>query len=1100
MSRTTTNTSTTTTFNSSSRFPGRGYVLSTCPVETSTAEAAPQLPSSRIYSTPNGILRIVTENIPDSIKINADKDLYVAMDFSGSMGGYYKILNQIIKTVVDDNPTATNVHIICYGSGQETYAVANYPRYEQNGYGYTIGDLIRGEDFRFSKGTDFIPPINKLIDLITTNDSIPIVYFFTDGQAYSYSAYAARLLTLIQSRNGEMRPIVFGRGAHLDNFGPVQSFSTIEALQEELSSVYASLATAQTIELSIGDRRVPVRLTHQANGQFVGAIMNPFPTTTTTTPMTYTLRLEHEAPIPLTYMGVSEEVSDEDLIYTLQTIVTSPGLYSHEKLRKILDGLKTLNNKMSSDPRVQSLNNYRDQLISMMPSSGGGQAPAMNVSYTRNFVDILQRMTRGYSAIIEGKNRRSVKTAAVKLSKYAHRIDDSLNKFRTLGLPRMQSSLAETDNLDMPIEGETVSFTVVVGPGNASSIEKIFEALEQGNAPSQELLALSAAINNPASALIRTSSNGNLSLDSLRQVSDSHLLERLALSDFAIFIPYANHDPEWLKSAYNIYAGLLIVSHPIRLQARAPEVFTTALTSMLYNTRSDSLHHFRTMTFLYGYAQTYMLNEGRMDLMSQYSSDPLAIYHSRAEGSDGLLSNIGSTLGMLLVSTGPRIDASETQCFDSTEGLRTSVLLENSRQIIRYRAQSNPKIYTELLNEISESIGFSSYQETTQRSIPDDLFAILENKLRSADVPGSKVTLHDIRKYLEELVEIKFDDFISSFTNTLGAIFEKYLPSSTNRGTTVPAYYSQNDLSRLLGMIRKLTQVEWLNRANDYLGMLPDDMIQEFIECRFDISPETMLHILVYLGHTECNTTKMLETPYSQNITKLLPLSKQHHEIQKARLIKLINDLFSQALTQAGTPPFVLGGLLKLGNLLWSTELLISNVCNVIPILIKRPKELAKLLDIIGSNILDDSLKAKLISVGMPSNMIQESRDRYETAPGVICPSLRHSGKSFRKVIDMIMDNPDSRILVQIISDDKIIISGADVRRALSFNPKLASLGGYRSMIKANYIEFTLMYRPQDSSGYWQPIKINEFSKQDIINENGNHYWSPDIQKLNIFN
>jgi hypothetical protein len=453
---------------------------------------------------------------------------------------------------------------------------------------------------------------------------------------------------------------------------------------------------------------------------------------------------------------------------------------------------------------------------------------------------------------------------------------------------------------------------------------------------------------------------------------------------------------------------------------------------------------------------------------------------------------------MLLVSTGPRIDASETQCFDSTEGLRTSVLLENSRQIIRYRAQSNPKIYTELLNEISESIGFSSYQETTQRSIPDNLLAILENKLRSVNVPGSKVTLHDIRKYLEELVEIKFDNFISNYS-TLAAIFEKYLPSSTNRGTSVPSYYSQNDLSRLLGMIQKLTQVEWLNKANDYLGMLPDDMIQEFIEYRLDISPETMLHILVYLGHTEGNTNKILETPYKQNITELLPLSKQHHEIQKTRLIKLINDLFSQAFSQLGTPPFVLCGLLKLGNLLWSTDLLISNVCNVIPILINRPKELTELLDIIGSNILDDALKAKLISVGMPSKMIQDSRERYEMAPGVICPSLRHSGKSFRKVIDMIMDNPDSRQLVQIISDNIIIISGADVRRALSFNPKLASFGGYRSMIKANYIEFTRMYRPQDGSEYWQPIKINEFSKQDIINDNGNHYWSPDIQKLNLF-
>ena len=1102
-------------------FPGIGYVLRAS-AQSGTVRTEPPKPKAIVrLNKKNKIVRVEIESSQIKLSENPQKIVIVIMDFSGSMASYYHYLNQIINTIINDNPDAENVYIICYGTDlpngfrdPNKFTVANYPR------DYYSKKPKRGEDIICSRGTNFNPPMEVARSIIKqSGNCIPEIEFFSDGEStYCYETIAKNLIKDVTQRNGKINAYAFGYGANIKYFHTVQKICVdeISTLIERFSGVYASLEDRNIGTLTVGTTgglRLPIRLVNNGINIIGSVLVRENITQDTHLRIEYTSNYNTQT-VDLTLgEDITEENDVESMIESLISISENPQIFNLTVLREFLTSLTIINrnSQLSSDPRITILNEMADRLIQMIPSSQRSyrSVTSTNVVSAVDFNTIIKRMSRLYSAIQSGKIRRNVKNASRKLAKHAAEIVQVMEQFDKIGFPNPIETTTDTDGIYMPVEGETVMLTSIMASSNSDSIEQVLDAMANSGNVSIELANLVAGINNPASVRIRINPSGFLCLSTVVELARRGNLQTIT-HNRSVYFPYGNHDFAWLQRAMRQYAGLIVSGHPIRLSANAGMVYWTSLTNMIHNADGDSLHHYQALSTLYGYASAYSMSTVNRDLRRniflRYNDNPIAIYLSRAEGSDGQLANIQSTLGSILTMVGPSLGDYESSSFEHFEGLIHSVIIENIRQLFRKKVRTESTIYRTMMSRISDTIGLTMYEDEDRVDNVNLTEFLDKYSGKFREIVERNGSTREIVQIMESFVNINFTNFTPSMEN-IQEIINDFTPTSTDNGAIgVPDYYSMNDLRRIIGNIRFLSRNrdEWLAISNQTLGIIPEEFSRRILESpEYEIDNEILLRILMNIGYSSGDISKMIANPFMniKDIIKLMQYSSNQKDINKKRLITLYQNLFKVAL-----PTYNMGllcALLQIGSEICSWDTISPEIIAVLEKIRDKVKNKTVIhsgrmyiLNIIGNLILDDKIANKCIELGIPINMIEKSQERFLCLKGILKPSLKHVSKSIRKVVEILTSSFVSlKITDRTTNNGSPIyeLSGSAVRAAVKETPILSTLGGWHLMITFRSMEFVVWKKPQNGEEFYHCIKINEFER----GKDG--HWDDEISKAGLF-
>jgi len=1040
---------------------------------------------------------------------NDKKTVVIAgLDYSGSMENDKPIIDAIAQQIYKDDPLCEDIWFIPYATESTCFPASSYPKIN--------GQLRTLDNYNNIGGsTYFIPFINSVNDILSRYNQqqiIPKVFMFTDGQGYdNYASKAQQLVLYIKSLGGSFTPILFGDRAIMTAFGPTIKFTNIEDLSEIFLGIHSDLNKTNEVELQHGLNKITLTLT-QINKLLSGSVLFPF----NLDPSKKTFVRINDRVIPLEFdpRPIDTDLESRLSVITgaLQNITSNALVYGSIEMSysiiNIIKELKEINKTMSDDARVKIINRYVDDILSKILVSSAGRNVSANISALRNLGETINKMTRLCSSIVSGRIRRNVKNAGRKLAIYSADIEEKINRFLMLQFPKERLSLLTEDSSISEIQGPTVMFASINGPVNYLEFDQVLDGISWGD------LTLAAVINNSASALISGSTHFICS-DTLATISN---LEKLTLTKRSLLIPYANHDPEWLLKAYRLYAGLILVGHPIELSTNSGQVFLSGMASLLHNTSATTLYNMKDIFYLYGYADAFLQSKlkerQRFEIIQDYLSNPLAIPMSRSEDHDGQLPNIQTALGALMICTGPEIGprSGSRSNYNECIPLIKSIVMENIRQFIQSRVQDDPKIYDRLITVLQEKLGLTTYVDSETEIDCDSLLS--KYNLRLKAIANDEETTNLLRDDLLDLVSVKFDGFVQQ-TCSLEDLSE-FLPSRTNGNTMslVPSYYSMTDLNNLLSKIKNLSLSNWLEKANETLGYVPDDVCLEFLGTLEEIiSDEMIIEILVQLASTKGRPLLDSYEPYD-TCWKHLPECTSIKNINSERLKKIIDKLIHYVFEpSSNVNPISILGLLKLDS-----NLDIDNLYILINKFNNFKTEFnghAKILDLIGLNIISEKVQDQCLRAGISKLLIDMSVQKHFKPNGACPPSSKNMTKSFQKVLRAIKidakqydDSEITKKAVDMIKQDRcdtakellkmdfdiITIKSQDIMKASKEYPEITELGGFHVMIYLDKMVF-IKYR-NGRQEYYHCIGINNEWKAEPFSDDIKLHWSDNIMEL----
>ena len=1078
-------------------FPGIGYVLG--PSNSSELSPAPaeEKPENIVFEKKNGnvVINIKDKNIKEQLK-QSDKRIFVVVDISYSMDKFYQKIDNIIKTIYDDNPLAEDVTIILYGSSCEVYTPSNYPK-SADGTLISVGNY---SIFTMGRGTNFVPPINECITNIHYNPgSKPIIYFMSDGQASCYLDSLQQLQSLVNAREGIIHAFAFGSNARLSGFRDVKNVN-INQIVEQFSTLYSEFVQRQ--DAIFNSDGIDIKISLRLDNNIITAV---FPKVVDISERCSVIVNGQVIPLTLIEAPPSEDKL-EDQIDILESILQDPALYTKDNLSEVLQNIKELNSKNSEDSRVIQMNIKIDDLLKQMTLHQGGRNLGNNLSTTRS-LDGLKLLIRIGNSIESGKMRRNIRNAGRKLAMYAAAAEECMAKLISAGHPPPPDICeVDTDVLGMEYTVGDLLWVAFNGPGNGSgSLIDVLEARSLENPP-LEMIAVINAINSPESALVKAiySATG-ICTKTLKDLKQTENLERLTFAKSAVFLPYTTNKI-WLKKVLKIYAGLLIVGHPIELQSNSGAVFLTTCTELMRT------GNFRALITIYNFANAYIDmkpgrdQESRFNIVKAYANDPCAIFKSRIEGGDCQLPSVFTAIGALLNVIGRQLYENEKISFDECTGLIQSILTENLRQFFRAKGRSDVKFLNKILLNILKNTKLDEYVDKPKDINIELLVQDMDQDLRQ--IGEGNISVRDVIDKLKKVVEIDRSGCKLDIDTVLDP---EYIPSHTLPGCqcTVPKCLSFSDLTDILGFARYMVEKNIMVIAESYQGMIPEELCDQISGApRYEIPNEMLLESVVNLIKTNLDTSELVKQPPSgpKEVIDCLPLSGTQKEICADRLAKLLIDSFEYMIKSKKSPIAIFGMLKVLLSVIPPDGLtdFHRSVFEVISNLRSQEKKnhLFKLmLDEIGCLILDENVSLECKEqYGVPVQMIEKMKIQMLTPKGIIKPTLKGFNNPFSKVVKIIEGNEITEQYIKHAdnsTDEYTIgykengmtkmsrqqifkIDGADVLKAANIIPELSKLSGFATMINGKCFEFI------KKNGTYICISINGIYREIIKPMNPN--------------
>ena len=972
------------------------------------------------------------QNVEDVIIEKSNKIIIVALDFSGSMCYYFKQLMDIIKLLCDENPDADNIYIVTYGSYSKHYKPNNYPRDSSGNY--------RCGSYDTGGGTDFNNAFINILQIVEENpDTEPILFFLTDGGSSGYQ----HTLEKVKNCIFDIRPYCFGGGASipgLDNIKRVSSSGISEILEDFMSCTAFIVDTHVSnivIETTLGTFSIPIVLNDgdstEGNVTKQGTV--------------YFDNLEGEilsCCIVSRGMSISLEKSntlkldDIDAIFgKLLSLVENPNP-STDMISSVCKDLSVIINdpELSDDPRTKSVKSRVMDILSKLETSSLKTDIGINSSAVGDIRNILKKMATTVKAMVLGKkgsSYRSIGRAACKISKYVDKIASNLQKWETVGcvpnciqlLPQQISDIDDT--LLMSCEGVTCSYLCVNSISSASNLENVFNAMESDNKSLvDDIKKLAAVINNPAGANI--SVMDQILFRSTIESLTPRLLEKLALSTHALFLPYGNYDPVWLSQVWRMYAGMLLVGHPIEMGISTGNIFTTSLTGCLLLLTPESTHQLRALSFFLGYAKSFMNTNTRNGLLSDvyrsYSNDIMAFVNSRREGSDKQLTNIFSSFGAILsMITTSMYQESHQIAFEDCRGLVLSSYFENLRQHLQSQFNS-PAQFDAALYDFTKTLGFEEYFG----SYEEPNFDVFSSLIR--EFGRGNIAIDAVLTQLRDRVEINLSDFSPDFSN-IEELFQKYLPNVTNKGGlgTVSTIMSIADITKIIKLIKVIsvysknvseTNFDFIGISNLFCGILPEKMCTDIIKMSESIpdivTSEMNLAMLVYLLNKNADSSKMILQPFDEylNIASLFNKSTVQRDEVKNRLKMMLLKFLNQACGSehfGSESPDTLIGILKILKSIGFDEIT-EDYYRIISIINKVSNEGSRTtlflnFTAIIKNFLNvEEIHDKLLENGLPAEIIEMQIFKMTQAQCCVVPSIltTTSTRRYRSSLEMLVN------------------------------------------------------------------------------------------------
>ena len=972
------------------------------------------------------------ENFEDSLILKSKKIIIVALDFSGSMSSYFKQLMDIIKLLCDENPDADNIYIVTYGSYSKHYKPYNYPRDHIGNY--------RCGSYDTGGGTDFNNAFINVLKIVEENpDTEPILFFLTDGGSSGYQ----HTLEKVKNCISDIRPYCFGGGASisgLDNVRRVSSSGISEILEDFMSCTAFIVDTHVSnivIETTLGTFSIPIVLNNgdstEGNETKQGTV--------------YFDNLQGEilsCSIVSRGISISLEKSDTlklddiDAIFGKLLSLVENQNPSTDMIASVCKDLSVIINdpELSDDPRTKSVKSRVMDILSRLETSSLKTDIGINSSAVGDIRNILKKMATSVKAMVLGKKGRSYRNigkAACKISKYVDKIASNLQKWETVGcvpnciqlLPQQNSEIEDT--LLMSCDGIPCSYLCVNSISSASNLENVFNAMESDNKSLlDDIKKLAAVINNPAGANI--SVMDQILFRSTIESLTPQLLEKLALSTHALFLPYGNFDSLWLSQVWRMYAGMLLVGHPIEMGISTGNVFTTSLTSCLLLLTPESTHQLRALSFFLGYAKSYMNTNTRNGLLSDvyrsYSNDIMAFVNSRREGSDKQLTNIFSSFGAILsMITTPMYQESTQISFEDCRGLILSSYFENLRQHLQSQFNS-PAQFDKALDDFSKTLGFEEYFGRYDEPNFDD-FSSLIREFGRGNIPIDAVLTQ-----LRDRVEINISDFCPDFSN-IEELFQKYLPNVTNKGGlgTVSTILSIADIVKIIKLIKVIsvysknvskTNFDFIGISNLFYGILPEETCIDIIKMSESIpdivTNETNLAMLIYLLNKNADSSKMILQPFGEdiNIATLFNKSTVQRDEVKNRLKMILLKFLNQACGSehlGSESPETLIGILKILKSIGFDEITedyyrIISIINKVSNEANRTKLFLNFTAIIKNFLNVDEIHDKLLENGLPLKIIEMQISKMTQEQCCVIPSiLTVTGtRRYRSALEILID------------------------------------------------------------------------------------------------
>ena len=693
--------------------------------------------------------------------------------------------------------------------------------------------------------------------------------------------------------------------------------------------------------------------------------------------------------------------------------------------------------ELAEDPRTKTVKNHVINILSRLDASYLKTDIGMNSSAVGDIRNILKKMATTVKAIVLGKKGNSYKSigrAACKISKYVDKIASNLQKWETIGcvprciqlLPQQISEMEDT--LLMPCDGVPCSYLCVNSISSASNLENVFNAMESDDKSLlDDIKKLAAVINNPAGANI--SVMDQILFRSTIESLTPKLLEKLAFSTHALFLPYGNCDPEWLSQAWRMYAGMLLVGHPIEMGISTGNVFTTSLTSCLLLLTPESPHQLRALSYFLGYANSYMNTNTRNGLLTDvylsYSRDIMAFYNSRREGSDKQLTNIFSAFGAILsMITTTMYQDSPQIAFEDCRGLVLSSYFENLRQHLQTQFNS-PALFNTALDDFSKTLGFEEYFGQYEEPNFDDFSGLIREFGRE------NITIDSVLVQLRDRVDINLSDFSPDFSN-IEYLFKKYLPNSTNKGGlgTVSTILSIMDINKIIKLIKVIsmytknideTNFDFIGVSNLFYGILPEEMCIDIIKMTEEIpdivTNEMNLAMLIYLLNKNTDSSKMIAHPFHEDIdiASLFNKSTSQRDETKNRLQMMLLKFLNQACGSeklGSESPETLIGILKILKSIGFDEIT-EDYYRIISIINKtsnedNKKKLFLNFTAIIKNFLNiEEIHEKLLENGLPLKIIEiqifkMTQDQCCKVPSIFTiTSTRRYREAIKKLIEI---------------------------------------------------------------------------------------------------
>lgn len=494
------------------------------PAQDAPASEEDHVCESTVRVDPDGVLRL-TSNHPSLVDgAEGRGQVFLACDWSGSMGHYLDDQLEMLLSFVDQvraaEIAAGRCFVVIYASS--VHLMLDAARADAREYIVNCGhpDL----------GTNFARPMKAIADMVTecgTPGCGATVYFSTDGESSNYHKELEHLKRVLTP--GKLIPVMFGRNVHkmrplahpAEEVQPI-AVTDIRKFLDLMSTSIMDLGHAEELVVHTGrGDSIPVSVV--SNGETISGA-----TTTLchlddgeSVRVTNANGLEFQATVEFVDSDASELTPTQCVVSTLRRMqdTIAQALRGDEAaIQELLAAMSEMQDMLFDLPKDNALKAAVESAIAAMRKAAAEVARRVNADGSGASVMLgdefakVQRLATWMVTAEHGaarKTRRVVGQAMAAIDtlvlKHAASMRDVLDDVDAL-LPGVLLRAAPTEGLpECPItlgtEADNAAVVVLYGPGTDLNIEAVLQALEADPSTMDRRAQLVVApVNNPACA------------------------------------------------------------------------------------------------------------------------------------------------------------------------------------------------------------------------------------------------------------------------------------------------------------------------------------------------------------------------------------------------------------------------------------------------------------------------------------------------------------------------------------------------------------------------------------------------------------------------